>query len=115
MTGFKLVAIFSITIAGLCVLVFLPWVLGVPGQVQTEQQTQYAEGWSLGLIVISLYPISISLVYGFNLIVWILSLYNKIGLLNLMRCQQISTIIAIALAVLAILQMIRAFQIISGS
>ena len=114
MTSFKLVAIFSITIAGLCILLLLPWILGVPGQIQTEQRP-YVEGWSLGLIVISLYPISILLVYGFNLIVWILSIYNQIDKPNLMRCQQISTIVAIAFTVLAILQMIRAFRIMSGN
>ena len=114
MTSFKLVAIFSITTAGLCVLLILPWMLGVPGQIQTEP-SPYVEGWSLGSIVIWLYPISILLVYGFNLIIWILSIYDKIDRLNLIRCQQISTIIAIALTILAILQMIRAFRIMSGN
>ena len=115
MTSFKLVAIFSIIIAGLCVLLILPWILGVPGQIQTEQPSPYVEGWSLGLIVISLYPISVLLVYSFNLIIWILSIYDKIDKLKLIRCQQISTIIAIAFTILAILQMFCAFGIMSGN
>ena len=115
MTSFKLVAIFSIAIAGLCILLIFPWILGVPGQIQTDRPTPYVEGWSLGLIVISLYPILILLVYGFNLIVWILFIYDRIDKLNLIRCQQISTIVAIAFTVLAILQMIRAFWIMSGN
>ena len=115
MTSFQLVAIFSLTIAGLCVLLILPWTLGVPGQVQTERQTQYLEGWTLGLTVISLYPISIFSIYGMSAIVWILSLFDKINRFNLMRYQQISTMIAIAVLTIAILQMIKAFRIMWGN
>ena len=115
MMSFKLVAIFSITIAVLYFLCILPWGFGVPGQIQTEQETRYTEGWSEVLIVISLYPISIFLVYSFDLIVWILSIYNQIDKLNLMRCLQISTILAIAFTVVAILKVGRALGKMSGS
>lgn len=114
MTSFKLVALLSLIIAGLCVVLILPWALGVPGQIETGQN-RYADGWILGLLVISLYPISILLIYGFNLIVWILFLYSKIGKVGLMRCQHISTLVAISILAIAIIQIIRAFRIMFGN
>ena len=108
--SFKLVAIFSITIAVLCFLFILPWGFGVPGV-----QNEYARGWKIGLTVILLYPFSICLLYGSNLIIWILFLNRKLSTINLMRWQQGSTVLAIAILVLAILQMIRAFRIMSGN
>ena len=110
MTSFKLVAIFSLLFAMLCLLALLPWTLGVPGEVRTEQQARYLEGWSTILLVMILYPISIFSVYGFNLVIWILFLYDKISKVNLMLCQQTSTIIAIAFTFLAILRVIFAFR-----
>jgi hypothetical protein len=37
--------------AFVCLLAFLPWVLGVPGV-----QNEYARGWNIGFKVISIYP-----------------------------------------------------------
>ena len=81
MISFKLATGLSIIIAGICILLILPWGLGVPGQIPSGQN-QYVEGWGLGLTVIALYPISIFLVHSFNLIIWILSLYNKLDCNN---------------------------------
>lgn len=113
MTSFKLFAIFSIAIAGLCVLVFPLWAIGVPGVADPENP--YRRGWTIGLMVISLYPISIVLLYGSNLLVWILSLYNQVSTTNLMRCQQTSTILAIAILVFAVARLVQAFRVMSGN
>ena len=115
MKSFQLIAIVSLIIAGLCVLLILPWLFGIPGKVQTEQEIQFVEGWTSVLVTISLYPISVFLLYGFNLIVWILSLYDKISQLGLMRCQQVSTFIAIAIFAVASIQIVRAIRLMSGT
>lgn len=109
MTSFNLVAIFSIIIAGLCILALPLWILGVPGV-----QNEYAKGWNMGLTVIWLYPFSILLIYGSYLIVWILSLKNQLNLFNLMYWQKASTVVAIAVLIFAILRMTQAFRIILG-
>lgn len=105
--SFKLVAVFSGLVGIACILVLPLWLFGVPGV-----QNEYARGWNIGLTVIWLYPLSISSLYGSNLIIWILFLNRQLSTINLMRWQQASTVIAIAILILAILQMIRAFRII---
>lgn len=106
MSGFKLVAIFSGVIAGVCVLLVPLWILGVPGV-----QNEYARGWNMGLRVIFLYPLSISFIYGSNLVIWILSQKEQLSTSSLIRWQQTSTVVAIAMLILAITRLVRAFEI----
>jgi hypothetical protein len=39
-------------VAVLCMLAFMPWVLGIPGQPEND----YARGWMLGFMVVVFYP-----------------------------------------------------------
>ena len=42
----------------LCVLAIFPWIMGVPGDPGPPgQESNYARGWTMGLIVICVYPI----------------------------------------------------------
>jgi hypothetical protein len=109
MRSFNLVAIFSIVIAGLCILALPLWILGVPGV-----QNEYAKGWNMGLTVIWFYPLSVLLIYGSYLIIWTLSLKNQLNLFNLMYWQKASTVVAIAALLFSILRMTQALRLILG-
>ena len=102
MLAFKLVAGFSGVVAGLCILIFPLWILGVPGV-----DNEYARGWNMGLNVILLYPVACALNY-----VPYLFVRARLSRLSLLRWQQIMTAIAIALFVLAAIRMSQAFKII---
>ena len=45
----------STVVAVLCVLAWMPWILGVPGQMGND----YARGWMIGLVAVLVYPIVI--------------------------------------------------------
>ena len=107
--NFKLVAILSGVAAIACLLILPICIIAIPGV-----ENEYARAWRIVVSVIASYPQSIFLLYGSNLIVWLLFLNDKLSSINLMRWQQISTVLAIAFAVVAILQTIRGFRIMIG-
>lgn len=45
--------------AALCVVAIVPWILGVPGDPgEPGNESAYARGWKMGLIVVCIYPIA---------------------------------------------------------
>lgn len=102
MLGFKLVAGFSGIVAGLCILIFPVWILGIPGI-----DNEYARGWNMGLNVILLYPVACALNY-----IPYLFVRGRLSRLSLLRWQQVVTAIAIALFLLAAVRMSQALKII---
>ena len=79
----------------------------MPGDPEAHQ---FREAWTMGLTVIVLYPLSCLLIYGSNLVVWMLSVWGIIGTPNLVRWQQISIGVAIAIFMSATLKMVQALK-----
>ncbi len=100
MVFFKIIAIISGAIAGLCMLALPLWLLGVPAV-----ENQYARGWRMGLNVLLIYPV----VWLFNYVSYFV-MRNRIGEQSRLRWQLIAGSIALVILLIAIVQMLQAFE-----
>ena len=106
---FTIVAVLSTIVAVLCLPALFFWMFGVPGVAGN-----FADGWTIGLTVLILYPISYFVVYFSTWIVWMLHLSDKVSKLAFVRWQQGATIAAIYILIKAALRMYEAFRVMSS-
>lgn len=79
----------STVVAVLCVFGWMPWLLGVPGQPDTE----FGRGWMIGLCAILVYPIAILAIALLSLVLRLFEI-RKARLLDAARILTLAAFVA---------------------
>lgn len=107
---FHFVHITGHVLAALCVVGFIPYILGVPGDPgEPDNPTPYARGWTMGLVVVCAFPVAWIVIHA---PLWIWGIFNRGAAQNY---QNVADWLGVAALVVAIVRLTQAMWILSKS